>query len=198
MRHLAAALSLCLAAPALATEVAGVAVPDSTVIAGHKLPLNGAGIRTKLLAKVYVAALYLEQRSGDPAAILAADQPWMMVMTFKRDVEKKKMVAALREGFENNSKADLPKLLPGLATFEGAMGDLKEGDRLMFTYFPGGGSTVLAPTGGVANVEGKAFADGQDAARLTAYVTQAVPAWFTNHILTMDQITATFVKMRGG
>jgi hemerythrin len=46
--------------------------------------------------------------------------------------------------------------------------------------------------------EGQAFAEGQDAARLTAYVTQAVPAWFTNHILTMDQITATFVKMRGG
>ena len=46
--------------------------------------------------------------------------------------------------------------------------------------------------------EGKAFAEGKDAARLEAYVTRAVPAWFTNHILTMDQITATFVKMRGG
>jgi hemerythrin len=46
--------------------------------------------------------------------------------------------------------------------------------------------------------EGQAFAEGQDAARLADYVTRAVPAWFTNHILTLDLITARYVQMRGG
>jgi hypothetical protein len=159
MRHLAAALALCLATPALALEVAGVKVTDTSMIAGRPLQLNGAGVRSKLFVKVYVAALYLEQKSADPAAILAADQAWMMVMTMKRDVEKAKMVGALREGFENNSKADLAALQAGLAKFEGAMGDLKEGDRLTFTYVPGAGSTVLSPGGGSATVQGKPFAD---------------------------------------
>jgi hemerythrin len=47
-------------------------------------------------------------------------------------------------------------------------------------------------------IEGQAFAQGQDVARLTRYITSAVPAWFTTHILTMDLITARFVQMRGG
>jgi hemerythrin len=41
--------------------------------------------------------------------------------------------------------------------------------------------------------EGRAFGESADAARLDAYVTQAVPAWFLNHILTMDLMTARFV-----
>lgn len=46
--------------------------------------------------------------------------------------------------------------------------------------------------------EGQAFRATRDAARLHAYVTQAVPAWFVNHILTMDTMTARFVAARGG
>jgi hemerythrin len=46
--------------------------------------------------------------------------------------------------------------------------------------------------------EGRAFAEGGDAARLQAYVTQAVPAWFVNHIQTMDLMTARYVAARGG
>lgn len=45
--------------------------------------------------------------------------------------------------------------------------------------------------------EGRAFGEGGDVARLHAYVTQAVPAWFVNHILTMDTMTARFVASRG-
>jgi len=46
--------------------------------------------------------------------------------------------------------------------------------------------------------EGQAFAAGHDVDRLAEYVGKAVPAWFTNHILTMDLMTARFVQMRGG
>jgi hemerythrin len=42
------------------------------------------------------------------------------------------------------------------------------------------------------------FRETGDTARLWSYVSEGVPAWFTNHILTMDAITAQFVaQMRG-
>jgi hemerythrin len=46
--------------------------------------------------------------------------------------------------------------------------------------------------------EGTHFRETGDTARLQAYVTQAVPAWFVQHIQSMDAITAQFVVMRGG
>ena len=45
--------------------------------------------------------------------------------------------------------------------------------------------------------EGRHFGETGDAARLHAYVTQAVPAWFTNHILTMDAMTARWLAAQG-
>lgn len=44
---------------------------------------------------------------------------------------------------------------------------------------------------------GRAFEQGGDAERLWRYVSEAVPAWFVNHILTMDTMTARFAEMRG-
>jgi hypothetical protein len=156
---LAAALVLGPAATAHAREVGGVKLEETVALAGKSLQLNGAGLRSKLFVKVYVGALYLEQRSGDPAAILAADQAWLVSMTFKRDVEKEKIIGAFKEGFENNSRGDLPALLAGLGTFDAALKDLKGGDVMVIAYAPGTGSTLTAPGGGSVTVEGKVFAD---------------------------------------
>lgn len=46
--------------------------------------------------------------------------------------------------------------------------------------------------------EGRVFDESGDAARLWRYVSEAVPAWFTNHILTMDLVTARYVAAHGG
>jgi hypothetical protein len=158
MRSLAAALLLCLATAPLAKEVAGVQVPDTMTLGGAALALNGAGLRSKFFVKVYVGALYLTQRSGAAAAILAADAPWLVTMTFKRDVDKAKILEAFKEGFEHNSAADLPALLPGLARLDAAMKDLKEGDVFTISYQPGVGSTVTPPGGAPVVVEGRTFA----------------------------------------
>lgn len=155
----AAALALSLAAPTLAKEVAGVAVPDTATVAGKELRLNGAGLRSKLFVKVYVGALYLEQQAGDLAAITGADAPWLVTMTFKRGVEKEKIVGAFKEGFENNSSADLAGLLPALARVEAGLRDFKEGDVFTIAYAPGVGSTLSPPVGAPVVVEGKKFGD---------------------------------------
>lgn len=159
MRLAAALLVLAVAAPASAREVAGVAVPDSATLGGKALQLHGAGLRTRFFVKVYVGALYLEQKAGDVAAIVSADAPWLVTMTFKRGVEKEKIVGAFKEGFERNSAADLAGLLPGLARVEAALKDFKEGDVFTISYQPGVGSTLTPPGGAPVVVEGKPFGD---------------------------------------
>ncbi|HRI17581.1 MAG TPA: chalcone isomerase family protein, partial [Burkholderiaceae bacterium] len=67
MRRTVLILSLALlaAAPAaMAAEVGGMKLDDKTTVGGQELVLNGAGIRTKLMFKVYVGALYLPAKAG--------------------------------------------------------------------------------------------------------------------------------------
>jgi hypothetical protein len=54
-------LALLLAAlPASAREVGGVSIPDTSMLGGKTLRLNGAGVRSKFFISIYVGALYLE------------------------------------------------------------------------------------------------------------------------------------------
>jgi hemerythrin len=45
-------------------------------------------------------------------------------------------------------------------------------------------------------VEGEHFRETGDTARLWKYVAEAVPAWFLEHIQSMDHVTAQFLSMR--
>jgi len=157
MRSLAAVAAALLSTTALALEVADVQVPDAATVGGQPLALNGAGIRKKLFIKVYVGALYLPQRSGDPVAILAADGPWRVSMFMRRDVDHEKIVGAFKEGFEKNSPGELPEHLASLKAWEAILVDLKEGQELTIVYVPGEGTTLTAPSGRSATVAGPAF-----------------------------------------
>ena len=157
----AAALALCVATPALARKVAGVEFPDSAVVGGKTLQLNGAGLRKKFIIKVYAGGLYLAEPSKDAAAIVAADAPKQVRMVFLRNVTKAQVLDAYREGFEKNSGGPgLPALVAKLERIAPAIpAELKEGAEMSVTYVPGEGTTVVAAGGGTATVDGKEFAD---------------------------------------
>jgi hypothetical protein len=161
MKKLACALLvLSLAAPALAKKVAGVEFPDTIEVAGQKLTLNGAGIRKRAFFKVYAGGLYLAERASDPGAVVAADAPKRVRMVFLREVTKKQIMDAYREGFEKNSGGPgLKELLAKLDTVAPAIPTLKEGAEMFVTYVPGEGTTVSAAGGGKVTVPGKEFAD---------------------------------------
>src|SRR5688500_1291085 len=55
-------------------EVGGVKIDDKATLGGRELILTGAGTRTRLVIKVYVAALYLPQKATTAAAVLAKDE----------------------------------------------------------------------------------------------------------------------------
>jgi hypothetical protein len=125
-----------------AGTLAGVTLPDSVQVGGTTLVLNGVGLRKKIVVKVYVAGLYLEQKSSDSAVIMKADAPKQIVMHFLHGASKSQIVAAFDESFDNNApdakktlKADVDRLLAALEA-------VKEGDQMAFTYLPAKGTTL--------------------------------------------------------
>jgi hypothetical protein len=154
---LALALSLG-AVPARARDVAHVEVPERTEVAGRTLRLNGAGLRSKFFFEVYVAALYLPEPTRDAASILAADAPWVLSMTFMRDVGRQKILDGFTEAFEHNSPGELDRLRPELARLSDALTDLARGQRLVVRYVPGEGLTFGVAGITSVTVAGRPFA----------------------------------------
>jgi len=103
-KFLLALLALCFAAPALAAEVGGVKLDDRMNVGGQELVLNGAGIRTKVVFKVYVASLYLPAKATDPAGVLAKG-PRRIQMNLLRNLSADDLVGALVDGLNDNKPA---------------------------------------------------------------------------------------------
>lgn len=151
---------LVLVASTLAAgELAGVVLPEKVPAGDRTLVLNGMGLRKKAVFKVYVGALYLEKRSSDAAAILAADAPRRMVMHFLRDVGRDRLVEAWKEGFAGNAPAAQTKLAREIERFLSFWGDVRDGEEVTMTYLPGKGTTVAFGGKELGTIEGKEFAD---------------------------------------
>jgi hypothetical protein len=157
---LAAALATALALAAQAREVAGANLPESIVAGGRTLQLNGAGVRKRFFVKVYAGGLYLETRSSDPEAVVAADQVKVVRMHFLRDVDAASILGAFRDGFEKNSKATAAAASARIPEIARVLPEkVKEGQVLVVTYVPGAGSTVGVEGGPAAAIVGKEFGD---------------------------------------
>ena len=126
----------------LAGELAGVTLPDTVQVGGRTLVLNGLGLRKKFMVKVYVAGLYLEQKSSDAGAILKADAPKRIVMHFVRGVTKNQIIDAFSESFENNTPGAKQTMKAEIDQFLGALDSVNDGDEMFLTYLPGTGTTV--------------------------------------------------------
>jgi hypothetical protein len=155
----AALLAALVAAPAGAGQLAGVTLPDRVTAGGHDLVLNGMGLReaTVLMVDVYVAGLYLETKTQDPAAILAPARTKQLVMRFVRSVGKEKLVEAFTDGFDKNAGDKRDAVASGLATLNAAVTDVKKEDVIALTYVPDSGVTVTVKGKDAAVIPGDDF-----------------------------------------
>jgi len=96
--------SLWIAPRACAAALSGVNVPDTLLIDGHKLVLNGLGLRTLtfLRVKIYVAALYLPRKTADAQAILASPGPKVITLHHIHSGSKGQVQDRYREGEKVN------------------------------------------------------------------------------------------------
>ena len=75
------------------------------------MQLNGAGLRTRAIFKVYVAGLYVPQKSADASALLAQKGPRRMTITMLRNVDADSFSGALNDGLRaNHTKAQVAAL----------------------------------------------------------------------------------------
>ena len=140
-----------------AGTLAGVTLPDTAQVSGKALVLNGMGIRTKYMVKVYIAGLYLEQKSSDAAGIIKADAPKQIVMKFVHGASKSQMSDAFQEGFNDNSPGAAKTLKPDIDRLLGALQPINSGDQMVFTYVPGTGTTMTINGQDKVTIAGPAF-----------------------------------------
>lgn len=140
-----AILALVASLPAAAAvDVSGYKFDDTTKVAGKDLKLNGAGMRTKFIVKVYAAGLYLPEKKSNVAEILKQDGPRRVTLQMARDVSSEDFGKAFMEGLNDNvDKTEKQKI----ASQIGRMGELfasvdglKKGDVLHLDWIPGTGT----------------------------------------------------------
>jgi hypothetical protein len=138
-----ATLLLTLALPIGAAEIESVKLPPTATVGVSQLTLNGAGLRKRMVIKVYVGSLYLPAVMTDGEAILKSSGAKRVRMDFLREVSAAQTVDTMRDGFKtNNSSADVEALLPTLdrfATEIGAVPVIKKGDSVTWDWLPGTG-----------------------------------------------------------
>ena len=158
-RVLVVALALLLAAPAFALDVGGVKLDDSATVGGQPLVLNGAGIRTRVMFKVYVASLYLPAKTSDAAAVLTK-APRRIQMNLLRTLAPDQLVDALNDGLkDNNSDAELAAVKAQTDQLMGIMrsfGEVKEGSVVTLDFVDGATAVGLNGTTR-GTVSGEAF-----------------------------------------
>jgi hypothetical protein len=140
-------LALAVALPAAAAvDVSGYKFEDTAKVAGKDLKLNGAGMRTKFVVKVYAAGLYLPEKKTSVADILKQDGPRRVTLIMARDVSSDDFGKAFMDGLNDNvDKAEKSKIVAQIGKFGEmfAMVDgLKKGDVLHIDWLPASGTHI--------------------------------------------------------
>lgn len=144
MKRWIAGVVMVLGATALAGTKAGVTMPDGITVNGQQLVLNGMGLReaTMLKVDVYVAGLYVQHPTSNPAQLIDSKETKQLVLKFVRDVDHDKIVKAWHEGFTHNATVPMTKLRPYMAQLDAWTPSFAKGDTLTFTIVPNTGVTV--------------------------------------------------------
>ena len=174
----AAALFMGATAMAATTEIYGVKIEDSATVAGTKLQLNGAGTRFKGPFKVYVADLYTTKKINSLEELVAAPGPKRMTLTMMREIEAGPFGKLLTRGMEdNNPKAEMSKLIPGLMKMSEIFSANKvflPGETILLDWIPGTGLVIFSR----GKVKGEPFKEPEFYKALMAIWLGPVPADF--------------------
>ncbi|TXI16918.1 MAG: hypothetical protein E6Q67_13790 [Roseateles sp.] len=134
-------------AQAQAVEVANVKYEQAQDVGGHKLQLNGAGIRYKFIVKVYTAGLYLQSHASTTAEVLAMGGPKRIHIQMLRDIDGNELGKLFTKGMEANAPRDeFVKSVNGvlkLSEIFASRKQLNSGESFSVDFVPGQGSMVL-------------------------------------------------------
>ena len=150
LMRLLAATALAFAAmgaSAQPAELEGVKLEPTAQVGGAALTLNGAGVRTRAIFKVYVAGLYVPAKSNSAAALLGQKGPRRVAITMLRNVDADTFAGALIEGLQKNHTdaqlAGFKAQIDALSASLKAAGEAKKGDVIHLDFAPDTGTRVV-------------------------------------------------------
>ena len=133
-------VALLLAGNAMAADVGGVKLDDKTTVGGQELVLNGAGMRTRAVFKVYVGSLYVPAKTSTLDGVLAK-APRRIQLNLLRDLSGDQLSDAVNDGMkEANAPADVDAIKAQTDQFVSilkSMGALKEGSVVTIDFVDG-------------------------------------------------------------
>ena len=135
------AILLALIPPAQAATLGGATLPDTYPLPGQTLVLNGIGLRTLTIfnVRIYVAGLYVTERSHDSDHILKSPGPKVILLQFLHSGSKADVEKQFREGERKNcgngacdpaDEKDFEKLVAAAPAVE-------PGDTSTYIFTPG-------------------------------------------------------------
>jgi len=150
IRRILLAASLVLAQPLAAlaapVTVAGIKYEDSTQVGASKLVLNGAGLRSKAIFKVYTAALYLPAKATTTEAVIAQPGAKRMHIVMLREINAAELGKLFARGMEDNApREEFSKSIAGVLTMSDIFFQYKKlssGDYFTADWVPGTGTVI--------------------------------------------------------
>ena len=147
MRKLLLTLLLCVSGFAYAAiDVAGVKFEDKARLGQTELALNGAGMRSKFIIKVYVVGLYLTEKKTAAADVLAQTGAKRLLIVTLRELTAEQFADALVEGLHKNlSDAEIEPLKARIGEFKNAILSLKtaaKNDVISIDWLPESGTRL--------------------------------------------------------
>lgn len=131
-----------------AAEIEGVKLADKVRSgdSGPELVLNGAGVRTRVVFKVYVGALYLPQKKSTADAILSDAGAKRVALHLLRDITADQLLSALNDGLKaNHTPEQLAKFDAQTKQLESIFKSVKaakNGDTVLLDMLADGGTRV--------------------------------------------------------
>ena len=129
------------------TEVAGVKFANTLQVGNARLQINGAGVRYKVVFKVYAAALYLTDKAATPEAVLASPGPRHLQIVMLREIDANELGKLFTKGMEQNApREEFSKSIAGIMRMSDIFSSRKKlmpGESFAVEWVPGTGTVIL-------------------------------------------------------
>lgn len=143
---------LCLSLTAQAVEVGGVRLEDGAHLGNKNLVLNGAGVRSKFIFDLYIAALYLGAKKSTAEAVLSDTGEKRLALHLLRDINAKSLLFAFKKAInDNHTRAQSKAIEEQRLQFEAIflqIAEFRKGDVITMDYQADIG-TLITVNGGV-------------------------------------------------
>lgn len=145
-------------------EVSGVRVAQTHVLDNETLVLNGAGVRSLLMIKVYVAALYVNRPMKNAEEIILSPQSRRVELIMKRSIDAKMILDSFHDALKQNLSRDTyQQLQPRFGELDSTIRNIKttkEGDRLALDFTASGDTRITFNGEHKETISGESFGQG--------------------------------------